>query len=58
MTRRLVLFSFVLLAITALVPARSAAADPAYRVIVNPDNPTTSLGKDQVAKMLLKKTTT
>jgi ABC-type phosphate transport system substrate-binding protein len=57
MTRRFVLVSFVLLAIHALIPG-VAAADAAYRVIVNPDNPTTSLSKGEVAKMLLKKTTT
>lgn len=50
-------FFSVLVVLAIVLPVPSAHAEPAYRVIVNPDNPTTSLSKDQVGKMLLKKTT-
>jgi ABC-type phosphate transport system substrate-binding protein len=50
-------FFSVLVVLAIVLPVPSAQAEPAYRVIVNPDNPTTSLSKDQVGKMLLKKTT-
>ena len=50
MTRRFLLISFFALAFTA----RLAAADPAYRVIVNSSNPVTSVSKAVLSKMLLK----
>ena len=50
MTRRLLLFSILFL---ALCPA-DAKAEPTYRVIVNPDNPITSISKSTVSKILLK----
>src|SRR4029079_8031091 len=50
MTRRLLLISFFLL---ALAP-REVFADPAYRVIVNPNNPVTTISKSVLSKMLLK----
>ncbi len=50
MTRRLLLISFFLLALTP----RGAHAEPTYRVIVNHDNPITSVSKASVSKMLLK----
>ena len=54
MTRRLLLLSILLL---ALRPA-SVIAEPAYRVIVNPQNPINSVSKSLLSKMLLKTQTT
>jgi ABC-type phosphate transport system substrate-binding protein len=50
MTRRLLLISFFVL---ALAP-RGAFAEPAYRVIVNPNNPIVTINKSLLSKMLLK----
>lgn len=54
MTRRLLLISFLAL---VLAP-RGAFADSAYRVIVNPKNPITTINKSLLSKMLLKTQTT
>src|SRR6476659_6486660 len=51
MTRRLLLISILLI-------ARVVAAEPTtYRVIVNPDNPTTSISKSTLSKIFLKSQT-
>ena len=50
MTRRFILLSIVVL---ALFPA-AVSAEPAYRVVVNPQNPITSISKSALSKMLLK----
>jgi ABC-type phosphate transport system substrate-binding protein len=50
MTRRIILLSIVVL---ALYPA-GVRAEPAYRVVVNPQNPITSISKALLSKMLLK----
>jgi ABC-type phosphate transport system substrate-binding protein len=44
----------ILVAIALACASRLASADPAYRVIVNADNPVTSISKDTLAAMLLK----
>ena len=43
--------------VVLLVSVSALAQEPAYRVIVHPDNPTSSLSRDQLADMLLKKVT-
>ena len=50
MTRRLLLLSILLLSTTA-------HADPAYRVIINPENPTTSISRSTLSKIFLKSQT-
>jgi ABC-type phosphate transport system substrate-binding protein len=53
MTRRLLLLSIIFIALGA----SRASAEPAYRVIVNPDNPVTSISKATLSKILLKSQT-
>jgi ABC-type phosphate transport system substrate-binding protein len=48
-------FGFV--ALLALQATLGLAAGPAYRVVVNSANPATSMTRDDVAKLFLKKTT-
>jgi ABC-type phosphate transport system substrate-binding protein len=54
MTRRLLLLSIVVLALSP----RAVLAEPGYRVIVNAQNPITSVSKPLLSKLLLKTTTT
>src|SRR3954466_401384 len=53
MTRRLLLLSIFLFALRP----RAAHAEPVYRVIVNPENPITSISRSTLSKILLKSQT-
>jgi ABC-type phosphate transport system substrate-binding protein len=50
MTRRLLLISIF----ACMLCPRLASAEPAFRVIVNPDNPIASMSKSTLSKILLK----
>lgn len=50
------MFLIVLAALALLGPARAASADR-FKVIVHPSNPVTSLSRDTISKLLLKKST-
>jgi ABC-type phosphate transport system substrate-binding protein len=49
--------SFVAILVVLLLSVSALADGPAYRVIVHPSNPVTSLTRDHVADAFLKKTT-
>ena len=47
-----------LLTLVAITSPRAAAAQSAYKVIVNSSNPVSSLSRDEVSRLFLKKVTT
>src|SRR6476469_2038996 len=53
MTRRLLLLSIFLLALRPSV----VRAEPSYRIIINPENPTTSISRATLSKIFLKSQT-
>lgn len=56
MTRRLLRHAFVLAAIIACLAPGALAGDDAFKVIVNPENPVTSVDRDFLRDAYLKKT--
>jgi ABC-type phosphate transport system substrate-binding protein len=57
MTRRSLHLAFVLAVIVTWLAPRAIAADDAFKVIVNPDNPVTSIDRDFLRDAYLKKAT-
>lgn len=47
-----------LLAVLVMLSPRTAAAQSAYKVIVNRENPVSSMSRDEVSRLFLKKVTT